>query len=743
MRKISTDALHPWNRPMWTDSLTPLHEQFGMTAIEARLGRWCFGGDGDDGDGGGGYGVDDDPGVSMTANEAEAAAAAGEAAAAAAAAEGASAAEQAAAEQDAIDDFTDMAAAADVDAEFTEAGPTTTQTTADQAQEAFDAVGDLSDYSTTDAAQAATDIATASVTDSVADLSDFDTDTVEEAIDQLNEVGEVSIGYNDLAGFTDDKGFGIGFGPNQNSFFDQKDAEIAESNAADAAALTSDLQSKGYDVSVTVGADGTYSFDGPDAESVAVGIAGNALGNVAKTGAYALSAMSTLANPLGSVALAAAADFLGLPQSSLFGPTFADQVVDTVKGAVAGQTPSASDFGPTDLVDDINNLDAKEGSLTDADFGLADETDAPPESLTDADFGLADETVAAPDPDVQDLMNEAAMEKAETDAIAQTDLFDTLVEDDVLQAQIDQLNLDEQIANEFQAGLAQQEDPTVTDTTGPTEGLAALDATDLEEAQDVEAAQNQDEIQDQIDQFTLDEQIANEFQAGLAQQEDPTVTDTTGPTEGLAALDATDLEETQDTLGAMMDDIQDDTGASVDETGTGVDGGDTEVIVDSQVGVDGTTGTDATTEEEYEGVPFTLYAEDFSTPERDLTPDGAFSYSAYDPTQDDFTVDQPFTGQGLASFDQSISDLDQTIGLPAPNNFMRPTFVPTANTDVPDVYGLQAQQIIDAGYQENPGYVRPVPNQLMAMSEGDLRGIYSLASDRDRPMIEKALSLKS
>ena len=266
--------------------------------------------------------------------------------------------------------------------------------------------------------------------------------------------------------------------------------------------------------------------------------------------------------------------------------------------------------------------------------------------------------------------------------------------------------------------------------------MAALDATDLEEAQDVEAAQNQDEIQDQIDQFTLDEQIANEFQAGLAQQEDPTITDTTGPTEGLAALDATDLEETQDTLDAMMDDIEDD-------TGTGVDGGDTEVIVDSQVGVDGTTGTDATAEEEYEGVPFTLYADDFSLPERDLTPDGAFSYSAYDPTQNDFTVDQPFTGQGLASFDQSVSDLDQTIGIPAPNNFMRPTFVPTANTDVPDVYGLPAQQIIDAGYQENPGYVRPVPNQLMAMSEDDLRGIYSLASDRDRPMIEKALSLKS
>ena len=39
MRNISTDALHPWDRSMWTDSPTPLHEQFGMTAIEARLDR--------------------------------------------------------------------------------------------------------------------------------------------------------------------------------------------------------------------------------------------------------------------------------------------------------------------------------------------------------------------------------------------------------------------------------------------------------------------------------------------------------------------------------------------------------------------------------------------------------------------------------------------------------------------------------------------------------------------------------
>ena len=52
MRNISTDALHPWDRSMWTDSLTPLHEQFGMTAIEARLDRWYFDGPGDNGDNG-------------------------------------------------------------------------------------------------------------------------------------------------------------------------------------------------------------------------------------------------------------------------------------------------------------------------------------------------------------------------------------------------------------------------------------------------------------------------------------------------------------------------------------------------------------------------------------------------------------------------------------------------------------------------------------------------------------------
>ena len=247
-----------FKRPMWNDGWSTIRPWTNLYS-DYELTHCCFGDNGDSDDGGGGLGVDDDPGRSMTANEAEAAAAAGAAAAAAAAAEGASAAEQAAAEQDAIDDFTDMAAAADVDAEFTEAGPTTTQTTADQAQEAFDAVGDLSNYSTTDAAQAATDIATASVTGSTADLSGFDTSSVEEAIDQLNEIGEVSIGYNDLAGFTDEKGFGLSFGPEE-SYFDRKEDDIQRADQAIAAAIEKNAKDKGRDVEVSVDPQGQFSY---------------------------------------------------------------------------------------------------------------------------------------------------------------------------------------------------------------------------------------------------------------------------------------------------------------------------------------------------------------------------------------------------------------------------------------------------------------------------------------------------
>ncbi len=49
MSNISTDALAPWDRPSWTDGNIALHDQFNLTAHEARIGRWCFDGDGDDG----------------------------------------------------------------------------------------------------------------------------------------------------------------------------------------------------------------------------------------------------------------------------------------------------------------------------------------------------------------------------------------------------------------------------------------------------------------------------------------------------------------------------------------------------------------------------------------------------------------------------------------------------------------------------------------------------------------------
>ena len=52
MRNTHTDTLAPWDRPCWTDGIVPLHYQFGLTAHEARIGRWCFDGDGDNGDDG-------------------------------------------------------------------------------------------------------------------------------------------------------------------------------------------------------------------------------------------------------------------------------------------------------------------------------------------------------------------------------------------------------------------------------------------------------------------------------------------------------------------------------------------------------------------------------------------------------------------------------------------------------------------------------------------------------------------
>ena len=51
MRNINTDTTAPWDRPSWTDGNIALHDQFNLTAHEARIGRWCFGGDGNGGDG--------------------------------------------------------------------------------------------------------------------------------------------------------------------------------------------------------------------------------------------------------------------------------------------------------------------------------------------------------------------------------------------------------------------------------------------------------------------------------------------------------------------------------------------------------------------------------------------------------------------------------------------------------------------------------------------------------------------
>ena len=131
--------------------------------------------------------------------------------------------------------------------------------TANQAQDVNNAVGDLSDYSTTDAAQAATDIAAASVSGSTADMSGFDTSAVEEAIDQLNEIGEVSIGYNDLAGFTDDRGFGLSFGPEE-SYFDRKEDDIQRADQAIAAAIENNAKAQGRDVEVSVDPQGQFSY---------------------------------------------------------------------------------------------------------------------------------------------------------------------------------------------------------------------------------------------------------------------------------------------------------------------------------------------------------------------------------------------------------------------------------------------------------------------------------------------------
>lgn len=204
MRNTHTDTLAPWERPCWTDGLVPLHDQFGLTAHEARIGRWCFDGDGGDSDGGsGGYGVDDDPGISMTADQAAAAAAAADAAAAA----GMSADQQ----QDAVDrasaDMQDMS------------------------------VDDFTQGMGVGAGSGLTDAQYDSVKGAALD-SLYDTDY--NAFAELAGIGE----YDE-------------FGNRKADYYDQ---QVAKADAQIANAIQTDAKGKGYDVNVGVDPDGTFSY---------------------------------------------------------------------------------------------------------------------------------------------------------------------------------------------------------------------------------------------------------------------------------------------------------------------------------------------------------------------------------------------------------------------------------------------------------------------------------------------------
>ncbi len=287
MRNTHTDALAPWDRPCWTDGPVPLHDQFGLTAREARIGRWCFDGDGGDDDGGEAN-APDYTGLEDVQGDVSAA----EAAAAAAAEAEAAQDPDMGFDQDAIDDALSFssaagAAAAGISDDYDALSTDTRGMTAEEAEEAFDAVGDLSDYTSLDAAQAAVDIASADITGSVADMSGYETPAVEEAIDRLNDIAAVTVGYNDLAGFVDDRGFGLDFGPRDSTvsaidegfgpktgdpdrvgtdFFDRKDEDIAKADAQIASTIETDAKGKGYDVNVGVDPDGTFSYTaGPGA----------------------------------------------------------------------------------------------------------------------------------------------------------------------------------------------------------------------------------------------------------------------------------------------------------------------------------------------------------------------------------------------------------------------------------------------------------------------------------------------
>ena len=301
MRNIS---IHPWDRPMWTDSPTPLHEQFGMTAMEARLGRWCFNGDGDAGD----DAVDDieregdfNPNTDLqgrTADDPES--------------------NQAAA------DRADAAAAAGITDDFDALSTDAPSVTADKAADASSAVGDLDSYSSRDAAQAAMDIATASVSGNVADLSGFDTAAVDEAINQLNEVGEVSIGYNDLAGFKDEDGFGLEFGPKQESYFDRVEDDVQRSDRDIAKAIQENAKAQGRDVNVSVDAQGQFSYT--------PGPTGTLTDVAAVAGSQAAQGLSTL----GSIATPS-----GLAMSAL-NPDLFDLGLDLAPKDLAGRATQAA-----------------------------------------------------------------------------------------------------------------------------------------------------------------------------------------------------------------------------------------------------------------------------------------------------------------------------------------------------------------------------------------------------------------
>ena len=398
MRNIS---IHPWDRPMWTDSPTPLHEQFGMTAMEARLGRWCFNGDGDAGD----DAVDDvekqgediNPNTDLqgrTADDPES----NQAAAAAA---------------DAIDD----------DALSTDAP----SVTAEKAADASSAVGDLDSYSSRDAAQAAMDIATASVSGNVADLSGFDTAAVDEAVNQLNEIAEVSIGYNDLAGFKDEDGFGIEFGPKQESYFDRKEDDIQKADQAIADAIQKNAKAQGRDVNVSVDAQGQLTYTaGPK------GTATDVAAVQASQMAQGLATLGSIATPTGLAMSALNPDLfdLGLslaPTTEKFSPTTVTQAALSERQGTFDRGQGA---GPA-----VMGMGAAQ------DLGLATVTQADARNRTNVDPNRA----GFPDPSglteaQQDLVNEVARDRAERDAIAQTDLFDELQRQDYArqQAEIDQ-----------------------------------------------------------------------------------------------------------------------------------------------------------------------------------------------------------------------------------------------------------------------------------------------------------------